>query len=282
MKVKHHRPAALFVLVATAIVALAIEPVPPVEPLYKGKSLSAWLTDREKSLPGLHRKGDQQKVLLAEEAVREIGTNGLPWLLHELSAREKTRGDDLPTNFTSGEAINRRWRAMEAFSILGSSARSATPRLVELLDDKQTSYTAATALGGIGLESIPVLTKALNSPRDCARESAARVLGMFGTNAHMAIPAMIQCAKEKSGSVRGFATFSLGQINMESETVVPVLVSNLEDPSTRINAVYALRNFGNRAKSAVPALLKAMKENDAKFKELAQEAVREINMENDL
>jgi hypothetical protein len=36
---------------------------------------------------------------------------------------------------------------------------------------------------GIGVESIPVLTKALTNSHACARESAARVLGLFGAKA---------------------------------------------------------------------------------------------------
>ena len=145
--------------------------------------------------------------------MRKIGTNAIPWLLLELSAKEATRGDELPTNFYSGEAIGRRWIAVQAFEILGPVAKNATPKLIPLLDDKQTSYTAAIALGGIGVESIPVLTQALTNTHATARESAIRVLGLFGSKAQSAVPAIIRCREDQDESVRGFATFALKQID---------------------------------------------------------------------
>ena len=133
----------------------------------------------------------------------------------------------MPTNFHSWEAIERRWIAVTAFGILGPSAKSATTALIPLLDDKQTSYTAATALGGVGVDSIPVLIGALTNTHACARESAARVLGLFGPKAQSAIPARIRCAADKDDSVRAFATFSLGQVGREPAVVVPALIANL-------------------------------------------------------
>jgi HEAT repeat protein len=217
----------------------------------------------------------------AEAAVRKVGTNAIPWLLVELSAKEATRGDELPTNFCSGAAIGRRWLAATAFEVLGSSAKDATPNLIPLLDDKQTSYTAATALGGIGVGSIPVLTQALTNTHSCARESAARVLGLFGAKAESAVPALIRCAADKDDSVRGFATFSLGQIGREPDVVLPVLIANLRDSdhSARWNAACALGKFGDKAKPAVPALLKVLHEDDPDVRVIATDALHQIDPE---
>src|SRR6266567_6456797 len=173
------------------------------EPAHEGKPLSHWLREYDTGMPGLHKEGDTQRVARAGQAVRKIGTNCFPWLVQELSAKEATQGDALPTNFYSGEAIKRRWLAVSAFSILRPSVDRVTARLVELLDDKQTSYTAAMAIGSCGVDSISVLTQALDNKNACARESAARVLGLFETNAHSAIPALVRCAKDPDGSVRG-------------------------------------------------------------------------------
>jgi HEAT repeat protein len=188
----------------------------PREPSIEGKKLSVWLDQYQKSIPKPEYDGDQQMRARAEQAVRKLGTNSIPWLLVELSAKEATRGDELPANFTSGEAIGRRWLAATAFEILGPSARDATPRLIPLLEDKQTSYTAAIALGGIGVESIPVLTKALTNSHACARESAARVLGLFGAKAQTAVPALVRCMKDHDASVRSFAAFALKQVDPEA------------------------------------------------------------------
>jgi len=186
------------------------------EPSIDGKRLSVWLDEYQKSIPRPGYDGDPRMRAHAGQAVRKIGTNSIPWLLVELSAREAARGDELPTDFYSGKAIGRRWLATTAFEVLGPSARDATPTLIPLLNDKQTSYTAATALGGIGVESIPVLTKALTNTHACARESAARVLGLFGAKAQRAVPALVRCAKDEDASVRSFAAFALKQVNPEA------------------------------------------------------------------
>jgi hypothetical protein len=185
----------------------------PSEPTVDGKRMSVWLEEYERSIPKPEYDGNPQIRARAEAAVRKIGTNAIPWLLQELSAKEPARGDGLPTNFYSGKAIGRRWLAATAFQILGSAAKDATPKLVPLLDDKQTSYTAATSLGGIGVESIPVLTQALTNSRATARESAVRVLGLFGQEAQSAVPAITVCTKDQDQAVRGFATFALKQID---------------------------------------------------------------------
>lgn len=209
---------ALLGMVTVISAAFAADIERPREPMFDGKRLSTWLDEYQRSIPKPEYDGDPQMRARAEEAVRKIGTNAMPWLLQELSAKEATHGNELPTNFYTGETIGRRWLAATAFEILGPSAKNGTPTLIRLLDDKQTSYTAASALGGIGVESIPVLTQALTNTNACARESAARVLGMFGAKAQSAIPVLIQCTKDKDDSVRGFATFALKQIDPEAAT----------------------------------------------------------------
>jgi HEAT repeat protein len=212
----HYRIVILLGLLVLISVGFAAAGQGPREPSIDGKRLSVWLDEYQKSIPKPEFDGDPRMRARAEKAIRKIGTNAIPWLLVELSAKEPTRGDELPTNFYSGKTIGRRWLATTAFEVLGLSARDATPTLVPLLDDKQTSYTAATALGGIGVESIPVLTKALTNTRACTRESAARVLGMFGPKAQSAVPALARCTKDEDESVRGFAAFALKQVDPEA------------------------------------------------------------------
>jgi hypothetical protein len=269
----------VYALTAIALTGLSAESVRISEPIYDGKLLSDWINDYEHGIPRPCWSGNVQTLERSADAIREIGTNSLPWLLQELSAREITDGDRLPTNYYSGEAIKRRWVATHAFAILGSALTNATPQLVELLKDEQTSYTAAIALQGVGPASIPVLIQALTNQNACARESAARVLGTFGTNAESAISYLVKCATESDCLVRSFATFSLGQINKEPDVVVPVLATNLSDSdqSTRINAALALARFGTRAKSVIPALLKAVEENDSESQTWALRALAKIN-----
>ena len=209
----HSRIISLLGLLVLIIVGFAAAGQGPGERSIDGKRLSVWLDEFQKSIPKPEYDGDPGMRARAEQAVRKIGTNSIPWLLVELSAKEATRGDELPTNFYSGKAIGRRWLAVAGFEILGPAAKHATPTLVRLLDDQQTSYTAATALGGIGVESIPVLTQALTNTHACARESAARVLGLFGPRARSALPGLLKCSQDPDKSVRGFAAFAVKQVD---------------------------------------------------------------------
>ena len=211
----HYRIVTLLGLLVMISAGFAAPGQGPREPSIDGKRLSVWLDEYQKSIPKPEYDGDPRMRARAEQAVRQIGTNAIPWLLVELSAKEATRGDELPTNFYSGEAIGRRWLAVAGFEILASAAKQATPTLVWLLDDKQTSYTAETALGGIGVESIPVLTQALTNTHACARESSARVLGLFGPRAQSALSGLLKCSKDPDESVRGFAAFAVKQVDPE-------------------------------------------------------------------
>ena len=271
----------LLALLAVGSTVFAADAVGPDEPVIEGERLSAWLEHYERSIPVPENGGAPKMRARAEAAVRKLGTNAIPWLLFELSAKEPTQGDELPTNFHSGEAIRRRWTAATAFGILGPSAKSVTTSVIPLLNDKQTSYTAATALGGLGVETIPVLIEALTNAHACARESAARVLGLFGPKAQSAIPALIRCAADKDDSVRAFATFSLGQIGREPAVVVPTLIANLQDTShsARWNAACALGKFGDKAKIAIPALRQVLRGADADVREVATNALRQIDPE---
>jgi HEAT repeats len=203
-----------FSLLLALVSAISAAELPSVrEPVIGNKGLSVWLDEYLRSAPGPEYLGDPQMGARAQEAVRKIGTNALPWLLQELSAREATRADELPTNYYSGEAIKRRSLAASAFGILGNSAKAATPTLVRLLDDRQTSYDAAASLAGIGVESIPVLTQALTNKHAYARGSAARVLAFYGAKAQSAVPALTQCMSDQDDSVRKWSAFALKKIN---------------------------------------------------------------------
>src|ERR1035441_10607824 len=133
----HYRIVTLLGLLILISVGFAAAGQGPREPSIDGKRLSTWLDEYQKSIPRPEYDGDPQMRARAEGAVRKIGTNSIPWLLVELSAKDATPGDELLRYYPSGEGVGRRWLAATAFEILGPSARDATPRLIPLLGDKQ-------------------------------------------------------------------------------------------------------------------------------------------------
>src|SRR5437868_4928945 len=57
----------------------------PHEPFIEGRKLSVWLDQYQKSIPKPEYGGDPQMRARAEQAVRKLGTNSMPWLLVELN-----------------------------------------------------------------------------------------------------------------------------------------------------------------------------------------------------
>lgn len=76
--------AALLVAVLCALAWLALLLCKANEPVYEGKKLSAWLQDIDYGQP-------QAKRDKAGEAIRSMGTNTLPFLLHDLDVARQSR-----------------------------------------------------------------------------------------------------------------------------------------------------------------------------------------------
>ena len=72
------RRVGLFVVLGLVAVAIGFFALRPREPVYQGKRLSEWLAD-------FNRAGRGQIDQAAERAIRQIGTNALPFLLTDLS-----------------------------------------------------------------------------------------------------------------------------------------------------------------------------------------------------
>jgi len=253
-------------LVAVAALVLAFT---GKEPRYHGRELSQWLEGygADFDTPERHRR--------TEEAVLHIGTNGLPLLVRWLSyeepvpisklwqtvARLPIIGDHL--NWLSGvHKQNLAGRAALAFATLGRTAESAIPDLTKILN--QTSggdsrARAAFALGNIGPRGLPPLLFVLTNqqaPKAQATAFAAWSISYLGTNARPAVPYLVTLLRDASPAIVRASIYSLGELNLEPDTVLPALQPFLGHPTKWLNseAALALSKFGTQAVAAVPAL----------------------------
>lgn len=126
-----------------------------------------------------------------------------------------------------------------------------------LRDDKPVVRTAAVEqLGQIGapaVEAVPQLVAALNDPdRGCANR-AAQALGSIKEK-KLSVPALVAALKSDNDAVWGSAASALGYIGEEALSV-PALADALANPRITSSAVNALGRYGDRAKSAAPALI---------------------------
>jgi HEAT repeat protein len=215
------------------------------------------------------------------------------------------------------EDANVQCRAAQGLGGIGPKARAAIPILLRVLESKDqfASASAAFALGDIGANAervVPALIRTLQHEGMSARVAAAAGLGKYGEQAKAAIPALIdvlkrddcwlvlerasdalkglgppavetattaliEALKDQSKKVRRTTAFSLGMVDAEGKSVPDLIRVLQEDAEAGYAAARALGAMGPRAKSAVPALVKAL-ENKSIHREAA-EALQKIDPE---
>jgi hypothetical protein len=196
------------------------------EPEYGGKRLSFWVRDYEIMV---HSPA-------ADEAVRNIGTNGLPMLLSMLEAKDHPAWSNVVRfanqhglkHLKYTDALTHHLRAIYAFNVLGANASNAVPKLLKMY-----------------------------RRNPCFEPWAGAALGQIGPAASAAVPVFLVNLGNTNRGVREVAASALGGIHCCAASVVPALTTALDDPacSVRSAAMEALGRYGEEAKSAAPALL---------------------------
>jgi len=239
------------------------------QPVYDGKPLSEWISDLSYQKPKALR-------VQAQQSLRQIGTNAIPFLLEEM--------DDLGimwrggvTNFYNTPGAEERYDNLHlAFQVLGPIAKPAVPSLISALNtDSGSNYTgevASFALTQIDPQIAAVaLNQALTSNVAQTRLYVALNMHFIGTNADIAVPNLILCLKDQSPDkdlsipIRQAALGNLILlIHDRPEQIVPVLLNELNDDDFYIRCM-ATRAFGNLGKqapqAAIPILIE-MSTND--------------------
>lgn len=269
-----HRIALVALLLIVLGAAVWLELDWPREPVYQGKPLTYWL--RILTLPaanissgyGLWRPDPQ-----AVEAIRHIGTNAIPTLLHMTRAHDSALKRKLIAlaqkqhliriRFTA--AGERHLQARVAFRELGSTASNAVPALIEIYEANysvSSQEAAAYVLGSIGLaarQAVPSLVRILADTNNYARRASIVALGQIHAEPELAVPALIKSLSDPYPGVRQLATEALGRFGADARPAVPTLVE-IYDQSTdeSFHAATALGLIGPAAKSAVPSLLRGL------------------------
>ena len=213
----------------------------PQEPVFEGRSLSSWLDHHVASSaasPPYNSPGWKK----ADEAIRAIGTNGIPTLVKMIGAR------DLPQPLLKLVRASQRYRwtyinyrsrigeneeAEYAFGMLRANALSAVPELIKIYEQNISS-----------------------SSQRCA----ASALGSIASGARAALPALIRNFKHTNGEVRFYAVSAVMLIGGETNVIFPALTSALKDANVNVrwNALVGLERFGSRARPVVPEIEKML------------------------
>lgn len=210
----------------------------PPEPVYEGRTLSSWLDHHVPSSaarppynsPGWHK---------AEEALRAIGTNGIPTLLEMIGAKEPS------------PMMQKFLRVATRYHWTGIKHRSA-------MEQNEEAEYAFRVLNTNGVSAVPELIriyKANVSPS--SQRCAAMALGHIGRRAQAALPVLIKDFSHTNDQVRFYAVSAVADIGGDTNVIFPALTSALKDSyvSTRWNALVGLESFGSRARPVVPEIL---------------------------
>lgn len=248
----------LFALIVTACVT---KDPSSKEPLFEGKQLSCWLQDFGYE-SDFRTQFEIERNEKAENAIRGIGRDALPYLLKAIQSDE----------------FERRFQGMYGLCAAGSNAAPIIPQLAILLKNErvETARFAAVALASIGSEAIPALLKGFTNGIFEVRSIALDGLAKNGEKSVAAVPALVAALNDSITNLNERIIIVLGEIGKESDLVVPLLIQFLGDPyyGYRLCAAEALQKFPDKAKPAIPILKKMLKDDHPWVREAAEETLQ--------
>jgi HEAT repeat protein len=216
----------------------------PPEPVYQGKPLSDWVRQFSTNFAvGIVSTSSAQE---AEQALRQIGPEALPYLLRQMRV--------------SDSALKKRLRATvlgKWHDRLGLRDRSADIRRL-----------GAHGIHALGTNAAPA-AQALIEIATRHPDEDARYLAVFGLRklapvGEPVFPFLVQCLTNSEPAIRDEAALALGGIRDRPEIVVSHLIQYLQfaktSPSTYecSDTVWLLSCFGTNAKAATPILLELL------------------------
>ncbi len=196
------------------------------EPEYGGKRLSHWV----RQLGLLGAKG-RSEAYPAEEAIRHIGTNSLPylvkWLRYEPPGWEFKLYGIVDKNFKKNpDDLFIRWDrptalaigADQALRILGPQAEPAIADLSQMLHEQKSvrsAMSAAATLQQMGAAGWPPLLAAFTNQQATRRVKLilTHTMGDYGTNARATVPVLMQLLQDADPRVRFEASNALQKID---------------------------------------------------------------------
>lgn len=221
----------------------------PEQPTIRGRQIRSWLTQYRTNMFAIE-PGEIALQEDARDAIRELGTNGIPALI-ELLKKEDGRtksvlwrirfirrafgGVLVPASLLRAEGVL-------GFEILNGAAAPAVPELAQLFDTStsiSSKNCAAAALGAIGPPAIGAtsnLLKGLANTNDIVRIFAIRALDSIQPPLPSVLPPLLAAVNDPNGSVRLTAIRLLGRYGPEAQSALPTLDGMLGSTDEAIRA----------------------------------------------
>lgn len=180
-----------------------------------------------------------------------------------------------------------RREAVILIELLEDQGRPALPALTEALTDtdRYVRWSAARAIGNIGPReapfAVPNLAKLLSDENNNVRLAALATLEAMGRIAAPAAPALSQAALHGDAETRVASITVLGELGPQAGAVaIPALIDSLTATDARVRraAAAVLGSYGSAAATALPALRRAIGDDDQEVRMNASEAILNILM----
>lgn len=283
------------ILIAAAVVFLAwlvLFPHTP-DPVYQGKALSQWVATPN---PGRYDASGSASAIVA---VRQMGTNALPFLIREFRSRDALIWRILPgplyrlkmtgriRTLFGPTADERQQRAGYFLEMLGPVAKPVIPALSECLDRPDIAMQAVDVLGNhgqgayvsLGPEATLPLLKAMTNGNPVVRLTAVNALGLLGTRPDLVVPVLINALKDPDPHVRLMTVYAFGGYRMDSATIVPALMLSLDDTDSNVRqaTLMTLGSYRTRALMSAPKIRVLLNDPDFKVRHAATNALKVID-----
>lgn len=229
------------------------------EPVYQGKRLSVWLRDSS---------GTGELT----NAVRQIGTNGIPTLLTMLCKKDSptfSRLIDLWDRYIVKvrylpalvrypdwylhQAHHMNDSALSGFKILGADAKQALPGIVDIYEQHHSRFlpdNASIPLIAVGpATAIPLFLRDAGSSNKVVRLNAVMALCHVDSEPELVVPQLAKLLSDSDINIRFVAVRGLQHLGTKAQQTVPALVLSLGDPSSgvRVAATNALKQIDPEA-----------------------------------
>lgn len=250
----------VFALAAGAVICWQVLRPREREPLAQGKPLSTWLW----------RIAHGEDGAEGTNAVRRLGTNGIPTLLHMLCKSD--------SSLVSG--LDELWGDLAAIHALPAGVRYPSWYRNQAFEQNRDALLGFEILGSQAQPAVPALVRVFEqNPSEQVRYLAIQSLAAIGPAAREAIPAFLRAAASPNARRRGLGTYALGQVRADPGLSVPVLVSSLADTDVVVRgwATLGLAKYGTNAESAVPRLLSLLKDPVKDIRGFATNTLRTID-----
>jgi HEAT repeats len=282
--------AAVLVLGIAGVIFGVVHLASPREPAYQGKTLSEWIAPFcRQTAKGLDAPGGPQHFEELEpvrHAVRQIGTNAIPFLIARLNHRESalhrvTRQLSEKQPYVALRLADPnvpKIRAIRALANLGRDGRSAIPSLKGQLSDITLSEHAVYALSGMGAEGMrAMMEQYTNIPALCRHQVMLTIVSPtsiyrgepmassgIDENIERLVEGLSWVVQQSTSPFRLPAINRLRELRSRASSAVPTLLTVLSDPNpvARQTAIRALGEIQAQPEVVVPALTNLLNDPD--------------------